>query len=337
MNSLKKLSLLCSLLTILSIPAFAGVIVYSPANGANVSSSFPISAWANWCGSQSVIKVGYSLDNSTSTTVVNGQNLNAQVSSGGGGHTLHVKAWGQGGGVCVTDVSVSVTANASLIPSVATSVGAIQALGSWAFEHDGGTGGWSSGAMSVVNSPSRTGSARQFYTVYGNSGGERYHTVFADDESAYNFVYDGWVYLTDSTVNLANLEIDLYQVMPNGQTVLFGFQCDGYSGTWDYNANWTGPTNPTNTWMHSSAPCNIRSWGRNQWHHIQISYSRTDYGVVTYKSVYVDGKQQAINATAPSAYALGWAPVLLTNFQVDGLGGSGSVNIYLDDVTIYRW
>jgi hypothetical protein len=119
--------------------------------------------------------------------------------------------------------------------------------------------------------------------------------------------------------------------------VIFGFQCDGYSGTWDYNANWTGPEHPTNTWMHSSAPCNIRDWGRNQWHHIQISYSRNEYGVVTYHDVYLDGRDQPIHATAPSAYALGWAPVLLTNFQVDGLGGGGSVTLFLDNLAVYRW
>jgi hypothetical protein len=337
MHLLKKPFLLSSLLLILSIPAFAGVIVYSPGNGTDVSSTFTVSAWANWCGSQSVVKIGYSLDNSTYTYIVNGQTLNTSVSSGNGGHTVHAKAWGQYGQVCVTDVYVTVAGNASLVPSGSASVGAIQTLGDWVSEHDGDTGGWSSGATSIVNSPSRSGSAREFYTVYGNNGGERYHAAFSDDEAAHNFVSDAWIYLTDSTANLANLEMDLYQVMPNGQTVLFGFQCDGYSGTWDYNANWTGPTSPTNTWMRSSAPCNMRSWGRNQWHHIQISYSRTDYGVVTYHSVYVDGLQEVINATAPSAYALGWAPVLLTNFQIDGLGGSGSVTIFLDDLTIYRW
>jgi hypothetical protein len=119
--------------------------------------------------------------------------------------------------------------------------------------------------------------------------------------------------------------------------VIFGMQCDGYSLTWDYNANWTGPANHTTKWMHSAAPCNLRSWGRNQWHHIQMSYSRTEWGVVTYHAVYVDGVEEPINATAPSAYALGWAPALLTNFQVDGLGASGTVTLYLDNLVIYRW
>ena len=48
MNILRKLSLSSVLLVILSLPAFAGVIVYGPANGADVSASFPVSAFANW-------------------------------------------------------------------------------------------------------------------------------------------------------------------------------------------------------------------------------------------------------------------------------------------------
>jgi len=328
---------LLSLSLILSLPAYAGVIVYSPGNGADVSSGFALSAFANWCGDQSVVALAYSEDNGADVAIVKAQNLNTNVSTGSGWHTVHVKAWGQYGNVCVTDVSVNVAANASLIPSQAASVGAIQTLGNWTHAHDGATPGWSSGAMNMVNSPSKSGSARQFYTTYGNNGGERYHVVFADDADARNFLYDAWIYLDGSAGNIANLEMDLNQTMPNGQTVIFGVQCDGWTGTWDYNANWTGPDHPSNTWMHSSAPCNLRSWGRNQWHHIQISYSRTDYGVVTYHNVYVDGNQQPINATAPSAYALGWAPVLLTNFQVDGLGSSGSVNLYVDNLMIYRW
>jgi len=56
-----------------------------------------------------------------------------------------------------------------------------------------------------------------------------------------NFVYDTWVYLGPSAANIGNLELDLNQVMPNGHTVIYGMQCDGYSLTWDYNAklDWT--------------------------------------------------------------------------------------------------
>ena len=88
-----------------SMPAMAGVIVYSPGNNVSVSSPFNLSAWSNWCGSQSVVTTGYSLDNSTSTTTFKSQTINTSVSASAGGHTLHVKAWGNGGAACVTDVA----------------------------------------------------------------------------------------------------------------------------------------------------------------------------------------------------------------------------------------
>jgi hypothetical protein len=45
-----------------------------------------------------------------------------------------------------------------------------------------------------------------------------------------------------------------------------------------------------------------------------------------------------INATVPSAFALGWAPTILTNFQVDGeTAAAGSSTVYLDQLTVYRW
>jgi hypothetical protein len=39
----------------------------------------------------------------------------------------------------------------------------------------------------------------------------------------------------------------------------------------------------------------------------------------------------------PSAFALGWGSTLLTNFQVDGMGASGSPTVYIDELAIYRW
>jgi hypothetical protein len=68
-----------------------------------------------------------------------------------------------------------------------------------------------------------------------------------------------------------------------------------------------------------------------------MNYSRDDAGNVTYKSVWLDGVQQSLKATVPSAFALGWGSTLLTNFQVDGLGASGSATVYLDNLSVYRW
>jgi hypothetical protein len=210
-------------------------------------------------------------------------------------------------------------------------------MSNWKGSYDSGTPGSSSGTTSLVDSPAHDGSARQFVTNYSASGGERYWVSFGNDTTSTNFLYDAWVYLTSSSSNIANLEMDMNQVMANGQTVIYGVQCDGYSGTWDYTENKGTAENHATHWLHSTAPCDVRKWSTDTWHHVQITYSRDETGNVTYKSVYLDGAEQDMNATVFSAEALGWGQTLLTNFQIDGLGSSGSATVYLDDLTVYRW
>jgi hypothetical protein len=328
------------ILLTLAVRAFAGVVVSSPNVGNEVSSPFILSANAPTCSSQDVAAMGYSLDNGTDIAIVYATSVQASVTSAPGAHTLHVKAWGSHGSVCVTDIALMVANSASspVIPSNAVAVSGLQALSNWQGVNDTGTGpGSSTGSTSITNLPSQSGHTRQFQTSYENYGGQRYFVTFGDDTEAHNFLYDAWIYLTSSSNQIGNLEMDMNQVLSNGQTVIFGFQCDGYSGTWDYTVNAGTPANPSDQWLHSQAPCNVRNWSINKWHHIQISYSRDDWGNVTYKSVWLDNIRQDINVTVPSVFALGWAPVLLTNFQVDGLGSSGSNLVYLDNLTVYRW
>jgi hypothetical protein len=337
---MKKLVFLPLLVAITAtLPAFAGVAVNSPGNGADVSSPFTVSADAFTCSSQPVSAIGYSLDNSTDTSVLTGTSLNAQVAAGTGAHTLHVKAWGNQGAACDTDVAITITggASASLVPALSTNVSSIESLSNWIGVFDVATSGSATGSTSIVSSPSQSGHARVFSTKFSNAGGARYSVSFGDDETSTNFFYDGWVYLDGSSGQIANLELDMNQTMSNGVTALFGFQCDGYTSTWDYTKNAGTPTAPIDQWVHSGAYCNPRSWSINTWHHVQVYYSRDESGNITYHSVWLDGAQQVINATVNSAFALGWAPTLTTNVQVDGLGSSGSPTVYLDNLTIYRW
>jgi hypothetical protein len=341
MNLLQKLSIGSSALAILTSSAFAAVAVSSPGNGADVSSPFTLSADAANCSSQNVAAMGYSLDSSTDTTIVYGTSVQASVLSAAGSHTLHVKAWGNQGASCVTDVAITVGAlspsDSLVIPGHAISVSSIQAQGGWSATDDSGGAGGSNGSTKTVGSPSLSGNARQFVSNYSNSGDQRYSASFGDDTTSTNFLYDAYVYLTSSSSKIANIEMDLNQTMPNGQTALFGFQCDGYSSTWDYTANAGSPTRPVDVWVHSGAYCNPRGWSINTWHHVQVSYSRNGSGQVTYNAVYLDGLEMPINATVSSAFALGWAPTLLTNFEIDGLGSGGSTTVYMDNLTVYRW
>lgn len=348
MRLIRNFSLALSALTATTLPIFAGTTVSSPQNGAQVSSTFTLNMSADSCSNRPVTYVGYSLDNNTNTAAWRDHAINGPVGAPNGWHILHVKVWNDWGGICVTDVSVNVNGTTAAaapadearawVPSYATSVSNIETLGNWIQVHDGGTQGSSSGWTGLTGSPAITGNARVFATNMWNYGGQRYAVHFGDDSSAHNFLYDTYVYVGGSADGVANLEFDLNQTMANGQTALMGFQCDGWTKTWDYTVNGGSPTSPWDTWQHSYAHCNPHEWGVNQWHHVQIMYSRNDSGWVTYKAVWLDNVRQDINQTVFSGFALGWGPALLTNFQVDGSSsGSTSSTIYMDSLTVYRW
>src|ERR1035438_8731505 len=87
-------------LNITVAPSTAAVIVNSPTPGKAVNSPFALSATASVCSSQTVATMGYSLDSSSNTTIVNAQSVQASVAAASGAHTLHVKAWGRSGSSC---------------------------------------------------------------------------------------------------------------------------------------------------------------------------------------------------------------------------------------------
>jgi len=338
MKSLRIFSIVSSLIVSVAVPALAGVTVNSPSNSAQIASPFNLSATATTCASQDVSAMGYSFDSSSDTTVTNGQSIESSIGSSTGNHVLHVKAWGNKGSACVTDVAIVVSSGGSLIPWNAISVGNLDALEGWQAEHDSGGPGWSSGSMKVVSSPSVSGSARRFVSEYSNGGDERYSLAYADDILATNFFYDAWVYLTSSSSAIGNLEFDTNQTMPDGKTVMIGVQCDGYSGRWAYTVNGGSSSSPHPQWV--SAPgtqCNPRSWSQYKWHHVQAYYSHDDSGWITYHSVWLDGVETRIDKTVFGKFDLGWGPQINTQFQVDGFGSSGHTTVYLANLSISRW
>jgi len=223
------------------------------------------------------------------------------------------------------------------IPSNATAVTDIQTMPGWRVKYDPRTNGTASGAMSLISNPSLSGQAGEFDTTYTDYGGVLYSVTYANDADASNFVYDVQVWI-DAGSQIGNLEMDNNQVLSNGDTIIYSFQCSGNSNIWEFGENSGTRTSPSAKWVKSSAPCNPANWATNTWHHVQISYSRDDSGNATYHSVWLDGVETPINATVPADFALSWVPgYLIANFQVDGTSGSGSSTLYADNLTIYRW
>jgi hypothetical protein len=322
------------------------VTVRTPASGASLLPPFALAASGTLCSSQAITAFGYSIDGG-STTIVNATSVAASISAPTGAHTLHIKSWGNSGAACDTDVPLTILAPPvvsvpPVIPSNATAVKLIQNLTKWNASFDAATGtgsASSSGTTAIVPSPSISGSARQFAMSYTNYGGERFNVTLGNDTVATNFLYDAWVYLASPNNDIANIEMDMNQTMANGETVIYGMQCDGWSKTWDYTTNSGTVSTPEDKWLHSNQTCDPQAWSTNTWHHVQLSYSRDSSGNVTYNSVWLDSVQQQINETTPSAFGLGWAVGgLVTNFQIDGMTSTaGSATAYTDNVTLYRW
>lgn len=233
-------------------------------------------------------------------------------------------------GLARADFVIKTPSQPPVVPANATAATKVHLLDTWHFNHDAGTPGGADGASDLVSLPSLSGQARAFVSSYSNGGGEIYSVSYASDSVAKNFLYDGWVRIEPGST-LANLEMDSNQVTANGRTIIYAFQCSGFSKVWEYSGAGA-------KWVHSTQPCNPSTWTTDVWHHIQISYSRDDSGNVTYHAVWFDGNEQAINATVPSSFALGWKKgVVQTQFQIDGFNAAGSSILYLDNLTIYRW
>ena len=334
-----KVCILGLMLGIFAAPLLAQTTIVGPTNGQQVSSPFTLNMWADSCDGNAVGSVGYSLDNSSNTSAWGTWYIDGPVAAPSGWHTLHVKVWDVYGNPCDTDVAINVTGSSGnpTIPSNAIAVGNIQTFG-WNAVHDAGTPGWSSGTSYVTNSPTGSRTSRLFANQFWNYGGERYHTQVAGDVPEQNYFYDAWIYIANDADGLSNLEFDLNHTMDDGITAIMGFQCDGWTNTWDYTVNAGSPTDPWDVWLHSAAPCNPHNWSANQWHHVQISFSQDGNGWVTYHSVWLDGHKQDLNYSVFSGFRLGWTPGVITNFQIDGNnGGTSWANVYLDSVTVYRW
>jgi len=328
------------LLTLLALalcasPALA-ITVITPVNGAQLTSPFTLTANTINCGSQPAFSMGYSID--YGATAIVSTNFNAVVIAGTGPHILHVKCWGSQGAAADQQMNINILAPNSAIPAGIIAANSLQTLPGWTWNNDPATPGNSIGSSALVSSPSLSGAARKYSMSFTNLGGQIFHTTFGADPNATHFVYDAQVRITNPAA-IANIEMDMNQVLANGNTVIYGVQCDGYTGTWDYTVNTGTAAAPIDTWVHSNAACPRPStWAANTWHHIQLSYSRDNAGNVTYQSVVLDGVQSdLVGATGNSAFKLGWGSVLLTNFQIDGLGSSGSTTAYVDNLTVYRW
>jgi hypothetical protein len=226
-------------------------------------------------------------------------------------------------------------ASPTTILSNEISTGDLDGATDWQYERDPSTKGEARGSTLYPATTPLYDDAREFYMTYSNHGGERWFLSFGNDVNASHFVYDTYIYLVDPS-QVQNLELDINQVTPNGETVIFATECASGSKTWEYTIVKDGK----DEWVNSNVGCDPTTWAAKKWHHVQIAAHRDSKGVVTHDWVDVDSQHSDFrDAVGAASQKLGW-PVgdLVINFQLDGNdSGKGEITSYVHDLTVYRW
>lgn len=325
-----------SLILMLAGSAIAQITVSSPANNSSVS--MPVQLTASFAGcSGSSSGFGYSFGSSpfitwgATETSINSTDYRLTPSSTP--YLIHFKGW-TGSTLCETNVNVTATG-----PSTTTASNIEDLSNSdWQWVFDTGTNGSASGSTELVSgSPCQDSQCREFTMSFTNDGGMRGSTSFGSDptHSATHFVYDAYIEFP-STADIQNIELDTNQVWDsNNDVLIYGLQCAN-DGKWMYTTNVDGKTH----WSDSNVSCPKPStWLANVWHHVQLAVHRDSSGDAYYDSVTLDGTTSSFsNAYGNSSFSLDWAAGdLLLNFQLDGLGSSGSITAYVDGLTEIWW
>jgi hypothetical protein len=201
-------------------------------------------------------------------------------------------------------------------------------LSQWCWEHDPGTPGESVGSSWLY------GPFRRFDVVWKGFGGERFHVNLgaSEQKSLYTtFTVDTWIYF-NKLASVNNIEIDLNQVIPNGDTVIFGMQCNFPRGVWQYTTNVSGQPH----WNDSNVACSKKWWTGGLWHHVILKHHRDSAGNVAYDWVNFDTTTaNFVGAFGPSNFSLGWEiGQQVANFQVDGDGTFSGTSALLNLFTI---
>lgn len=198
----------------------------------------------------------------------------------------------------------------------------------WCWEHDLATQGASAGNSWLY------GPFRRFDVVWKAFGGQRFHVNLgaSKQNSLYTtFTVDTWIYF-NKLAHVNNIEIDLNQVIPNGDTVIFGLQCNFPRGVWQYTTNVSGKSR----WNDSNVACSKKWWTEGLWHHVIFKYHRDSAGNVAYDWVNFDTKlANFVGAFGRSNFSLGWeVGQQVVNFQVGGDGTFAGTSVFLNALTV---
>src|SRR5579864_8731921 len=100
----------------ISTKAFAAdITVTAPLNNTTVPGSFLLHASAPSCVGQNTSSMAYSFDSNTDNILSGATSINQTVTDTAGTHILRVKAWGNGGAFCETNLSITISTQSIVV------------------------------------------------------------------------------------------------------------------------------------------------------------------------------------------------------------------------------
>ena len=339
-----KRSVVVCLCALFALPAFAGVTVTSPGNGASVGSPvhFVASGSSPAC-SKGVAALGIYTAPSQLAYKVNGAKLDTYLSMNSGIYNVVVQQWDNCG--WTNKVSLALT------------VGSSSSSGR-TFSNLQSQKGWNSYALLPpsfgicttctsagpqlkwswtpnITSPSLDGKSTK--TVYGGGtvqwGDVLWNNKLIGDfstqglpdfsktlvPSLHYFTYDIYFWVKDASVS-QGLEFDINQFFNNLQFT-WGHECRIAGGhEWD---TWN---NVKQHWVPTGVPCNPIS---GAWNHLVLSVQRTSGNKLIFHSITLNGKTAVLDRYDAPGPRKNWYGVTV-NYQIDGNSAGTPYAVYID-------
>lgn len=352
------------------------VSISAPALGAIVTSPFVLQAQAPSCNGESTQTMAYEMDSISDPREDHGigqpheqdsQTVNASVSAATGIYLLRVKARGNSGSYCETDVPLTVAASSGLVPPSGASkyehleddknyLGTYAYCGGanganvnlWQTQPDCATVGTKSGSTNIVSTPTygEQQDSREFAMKYDTSGGgvRWFDKAIPGDSPATHLQYDAYVNIVDNS-KIGELELDINHAitLPTRMLYILAAQCNLNKGLWQVSLRGKG-------WVNTNATCTRSQVASGVWHHFQVQTHHDVNGGtgIYYDAVAVDGHITNITSCTIASTGApvpcmstssnpGWGALIGPNFQIDGTGPGGSATAYVDDFTVYYW
>ncbi len=340
---MKKLYVYLFLLATLAMPAFAGISVTSPTNGAQVQSSvhYVATAQSPACA-KGVASIGIFTAPYKLAYSVTGSKLDTYLTLSPGTYNTVIQEWDNCGWSASVPITITVGSGGTVGSGATAGVFSNLQSKAWWNGYALLPTSYNICASCTPSGPLATWSTQQGNKTYAlSSGGSMKFSLggtmpFADilwnvkftkylpDPKAvpnfHNFTYDVWFFGTNLEISQA-LEFDINQFI-NGKSFIWGHECRIASGhewdTWD---------NVHMHWVKSGIPCHPVS---NAWNHLVIQAQRTSNNQLIFKSITLNGKFSALNRydnpTPTTWYGM------TINYQMDGNYKQQPYSVYLDNL-----